>query len=81
MNSDFIQIFFHDFTHAESGADNCDFFTKNPNLKFFFFGGGEGGRVVGGGVDGRTDEPANFFEAGGITMNKCTNYGPDKLKL
>ena len=42
---------------------------------------------LGGGVDGRTDEQVqtnvtfNFFEHGGITMNKCTSYGPDKLNL
>ena len=40
---------------------------------------------MGGGVDGRTDEQAQtslpFFEVGGITMNKCTSYGPDKLNL
>ena len=48
---------------------------------FFFLGGG------GGGVDGRTDEhakpicPFNFFKVGGITMHKCTSYGPDKLNI
>ena len=25
--------------------------------------------------------PFNFFEVGGITMNKRTSYGPDKLNL
>ena len=38
----------------------------------------------GGGVDGRTDEQAKsnfFFEVGGITMHKCTSYGPHKLNL
>ena len=47
----------------------------NPSLKyffFFFFGGGGGG-----GVNRQTDRPEpicpfNFFEIGGITMNKCS---------
>ena len=37
-------------------------------------------------MDGETNSPKpicpfNFFEVGGITMNKikCTSYGPDKL--
>ena len=25
--------------------------------------------------------PFNFFEVGGLTMNKCTSYGRDKLNL
>ena len=25
--------------------------------------------------------PFNFLEVGGITMHKCTSYGPDKLNL
>ena len=64
------------------GARVSVFFTLNTNLKqknnFFFGGGGGGGR----GVDGQTDEwptpicPFNFFEVWGITMNKCTSYGP-----
>ena len=37
------------------GAGVSDFFTINPNLKYFLRGGGEGD---GGGVDGRTDEQA-----------------------
>ena len=58
------------------GIEQVNFFTKNPNLKKI----GEGGR-------GRwTDRPKpicpfNFFEVGGITMNKYTSYGPDKLNL
>ena len=46
-------------------------------------GGGGGARVS----DGWTDEqakpicPFNFFEVGGITMNKCIGNGPDKLNL
>ena len=36
--------------------------------------------------DGEANRPLliyrfNFFEDGGITMNKCTGYGPDKLNL
>ena len=40
-----------------------------------------------GGCNGKTVEqaqtnlPFNFFEVGGITMHKCTSYGPDKLNL
>ena len=40
-----------------------------------------------GGLDGQTDEqakpicPFNFFEVGGITINKCTSYGSEKLNL
>ena len=59
------------------GARVSDFFTKNPNLKgknFFFFGVGY--------MDGQTNRPKpicpfNCFDIGGITMNKCTRYGPD----
>ena len=37
-------------------------------------------------MDGQTNRPKpicpfKFFEAKGITMNKCTSYGPDKLNL
>ena len=37
-------------------------------------------------MDGLTNRPKsicpfNFFEVGGITMNECTSYGPDKLNL
>ena len=66
------------------GARVSDIFTKNPYLKKIFFGGGEG---VGIGVDGRTDEqaqpicPFNLSEVEGITVHKCTSYGPDKLNL
>ena len=58
--------------------------SKLQKKKTFFFLGGGGG---GGGVDGRTDKQAqsicsfNFFEIEGITMHKCTSYGPDKLNL
>ena len=50
------------------------------------FGGGEGGGRGGGGVgDGMNRQTGpnqfDFLEVGGITMNKCTNYGPDKLTL
>ena len=39
------------------------------------------------GVDGRTDEqaqtnlPLQLLRSWGITMYKCTSYGPDKLNL
>ena len=65
-----------------------NFSTKNPNLiKKIFLGGGEGVGVEGGRVHGRTDEqaqtnlPLQLLQVGGITMNKCTSYGPDKLNL
>ena len=37
-------------------------------------------------MDGQTNRPKlicpfNFFEAGGITMNKYISYGPGKLNL
>ena len=37
-------------------------------------------------MDGQTNRPKpiclfNFFEVGGITMNKYTSYGPEKLIL
>ena len=67
------------------------FFTKNPNQKEkkkFFAGEGEGGggggwgEEVGDGMDRQTGpNQFDFLEVGGITMNKCTNYGPDKLTL
>ena len=52
--------------------------TENPNLIFF-----EGG---GGVMEGQTNRPKpicpfNFFEVGGITIHKCTSFGPDKLKF
>ena len=59
-----------------------NFFSKNPNLKkkkyFFLEGEGE--------MDRQTTRPKpicpfNFFEVGGITINKCTSYGPDQLNL
>ena len=69
--------------------------SKSKKKKKFdggWVGGGRGcwglwGAVGGGGVDGRTENrlkpicPFNFFEVGGITMHKCTSYGPDKLTL
>ena len=42
---------------------------------------------MGGGVDARTEEqaqtnlPLQFLRSWGITMHKCTRYGPDKLKF
>ena len=63
------------------GARVSDVFTKNPNLKRkkIWRGGGGGGEV---GPDGRSENtgpqqicPFNFFEVGGLTMIKCTNYG------
>ena len=65
------------------------FFTKNQNLKKKM---GVGDREVGeedggGGIDGRTVEqaqtslPLQLLRSRGITMNKCTSYGPDKLNL
>ena len=57
--------------------------SKSKKILFFFWGGGgEGGA-------GRTDEQAQTNvplqllrswgeEVGGITMHKCTSYGPDK---
>ena len=48
---------------------------------------GRGGGGGGGGaeeIDGWTDKPIypfNFFKVGGITKDKCSSYGPDKLKL
>ena len=52
---------------------------------FIFFGGGEWGGGMGY-MDGQTNRPKpicpfNFFEVGGITMNKCTSDGPDKHNL
>ena len=37
-------------------------------------------------MDGQTNMPKpifpfNLFEVGGITINKCTSYGADKLYL
>ena len=43
---------------------------------------------MGEGIDGRTEEqaqkpicPFKFLEVWGITMHKCTSYGPDKLNV
>ena len=77
------------------GARVSDFFYKESksNKKFFFggggrcVGGGEGGVVGWRGVAGRTDKqaqtnlPLQRLPSWGITMHKCTNYGPDKLNL
>ena len=66
------------FLYKESKSKKTFFFV-------FFLGGGGGG--VGAGVDGRTDEqaqtylPLQLLRSWGITMNKCTSYGPDKLNL
>ena len=37
-------------------------------------------------MDGQTNRPkpicpVDFFEVGGITVNKCASYGPGKLNL
>ena len=50
-------------------------------------GGGRGG--VGGGrglMEGQMNRPKpifpfSFFQDGGITVHRCTSYGPDKLNL
>ena len=58
-------------------------FTSNLNLKYIYFL-----KVGGGGlVDGWTDEQAQtnlliqHLRGWGITMHKCTSYGPDKFNL
>ena len=53
------------------------------NIFFFLGGGGGGGGKMGFGWADRPKPncPFNFFEVGGITMHKCTSYGPDKLNL
>ena len=61
------------------------FYKESKSMKknfFLFFGGGRGRWTL----DRQTNRPKpicsfNFFEAGGITMHKCTSYGPDKLNL
>ena len=61
--------------------------SKKKDFLFFFFGGGGGVGVGGvggveGGVDGWTDKQAQTnLPLQGITMNKYTSYGPDKLNL
>ena len=63
-------------------------------MKFFWVGegGGGGGGGVGGvgrggeveEIDGWTDKPIytfNFFKVRGITKDKYSSYGPDKLNL
>ena len=61
--------------------------SKSKKKEFFLVGGGGCGKGGGGGaeeIDGWTDKPIypfNFFKVGGITKDKCSSYGPDKLKL
>ena len=65
------------------------FYNESKSKKKIFFGGGGGGGGREGGrgeVDGQMNRPKpicpfNFFEVGGITINKCRSYVPDKLNL
>ena len=66
------------------------FFYKESKFKkiffFFFWGGGWGGEGRGEMMEGHTNRPKpicplKIFEVGGITMHKCTSYGPDKFNL
>ena len=66
------------FLYKESKSKSFFFF-------FFFFGGGGGERWGRGRwTDRRTGQanlPLQLLRSWGITMNKCTSYGPDKLNL
>ena len=59
------------------------FYKQSKSKKKIFLGGGGGGEAVDRQTDeqAQTDLPFNFFKVGGITMNKCTNNGPDKLNI
>ena len=51
------------------------------NFFFFFFLGGGGGGGGEGDEQAQTNLPLQLVRNWGITMHKCTSYGPDKLNL
>ena len=87
------KIFF--FRWGDRGLEQVIYFhtASKSKKKFFFCGGGGGGGREGtrggcgrGFMDAQTDKPQtnlpfNLFEVGGITIHKCTSYGPHKLNL